>query len=355
MTLPPRDGEPNGPIVQSVAIGFRVLYAATILLAAGWFVAGIRQVPPDSQAVVTRFGRIVGVQHAGLVLSWPRPVGEVYLLPSPERQLTLRTRRATRRTGLEDSFAKVAGAIPQDASGYLTGDGGVVLLAATIYYQVSDAAVYLLAEPHVSPALQRLFQASATRVAARRDLDDFLVARPDRATGEGAEVEARRQAVRGDLTAEMNRRLADLAANGAPLGITVSRVDPEASLPPAAKIAFDSVLVASQMAEQGIAGARTDATRTLQQSDRERDRLLTAAHAGAQERISDASSKTAAIIALEARMTPQTRDGLFDQVYRDRLAQVLHNVGGLTGVDARGGARIILPGTRPNAGQGGQN
>jgi membrane protease subunit HflK len=338
-------GEPNGPIVQSVAIGFRVVYAVTILLAGAWLATGIRPVPPDSQAVVTRFGRIAGVQNAGLVLAWPRPVGEVHLLPGSERQLTLRTQRSAGRTGLEDGFTPDAGGVPGDASGYLTGDGGVVLLAATIYYQVSDAGVFMLTQPHVPPALQRLFRASATTIAARRVLDDCLVARPDRHDGDAA-VQARRQAVRGDLTAEMNRRLASLAASGAALGITVSRIDPDATLPPSAKIAFDSVLVSSQMAEQGIAGARTEATRTLQESDRERDRLLAAAYASAQERVSGAAAKTADATALQSRMTPQTRDFLFDQLYRDRLASLLHNAGSLTAVDPRGG-RIILPGAQP--------
>lgn len=342
--------EPNGPIVQSFAIGFRVIYAATILLAAAWLATGIQQIPPGSQAVITRFGRILGVQPAGLALAWPRPVGEVRLLPSAERQLTLRTQRSVRRTGLEDGFTPDAGGVPRDANFYLTGDGGVVLLAATIYYQVSDAAVYLRSEAHVPAALQRLFQASATAIAARRELDDFLVARPDRNSNADAAVEARRQAIRGDLMVEMNRRLAALAANGTPLGIAVSRIDPEATLPPSAKIAFDSVLVASQMAEQGIAGARTEATRTLQESDRERDRLLAAAHASGQERVSDAATKTADVTALQARMTPQTRDFLFDQLYRDRLIKLLHNAGSLTAVDPRGG-RIILPGAKPNAAQ----
>jgi len=344
--------EPDGPVVQSIAIGFRVLYAAIALLAAGWVASNWRQVPADSQAVVLRFGRIAGVQQAGLIMSWPRPVGQTVLVPGADRLLTLLTLRTTataRTAGLTDAFTDANGvAIPDGAGSYLTGDGGVVLLAASVTYQVADGAAYYLVQAHVESALQRLFAASAVTLAARRSLDDFLVARPDRADAPRAALrENRRQAMRGDLVREMNRRLAELAARDAPLGVVVSRIDLEATLPPAAKIAFDGVLVALQLAEQGIAGARTEATRTLQAADRERDRLLAAARASSEERVGEARARTAAITAIEASTTLAGRPAMLDQLYRDQLALLLHKVGRLTAVDANGGARVILPATLP--------
>ncbi len=340
--------EPDGPVAQSIAIGFRVLSAAIAVLAAAWLASSWRQVPADSQAVVLRFGRIVGVQQAGLVLSWPRPVGRVDLVPSADRLLTLRTATTARPAGLQDMFTDASDvAIPEGAGSYLTGDGGVVLLSATVAYRVADGAAYFLARGHVEPALQRLFSASAVGVAAARELDDVLVARPDRGdAARSVSVENRRQALRGDLLAAMNWRLADLDARGASLGVVVARIDLDAALPPAAKIAFDGVLVAVQLAEQGIAGARTEATRTLQAADRERDRLLTTAQATAAERIGEARSRTAGIAAIGAGMTPAGRPAMLDQLYRDRLALLLHKVGRLVAVDA-GGARVILPATSP--------
>src|SRR4051794_18673875 len=120
-------GLPHGPVVQSLRIGFRALYLATLLLALGWTVSNCRQVPPDSQIVVRRFGQAVRVQPAGLLLAWPRPIEEVALLPAPARQIEL----------------KVA---PQEGEGavgtYLTGDGGAVLLGATLTWHVVDPIAY---------------------------------------------------------------------------------------------------------------------------------------------------------------------------------------------------------------------
>ncbi len=345
MTTPvaPSPTETDGPVVQSITIGFRVLLVAIVVLFGAWVGSNWQSVPAESRAVVLRFGRIVGVQPAGLVMAWPRPTGEMVLVPGAERLLTVRTATTARLDGLQDSYTDANGAhVPDGAGSYLTGDGGVVLLAATIAYRVGDAAAYYVAQSHVEAALRRLFEASAVSLAARRDLDDFLVARPDRATADPA-LENRRQAMRADLVREMNRRLAALAANGGDLGVSVSRIDLDATLPPSAKIAFDGVLVAIQMAEQGIADSRTKATRMLQEGERERDRLLAAAHASAEERVGAARARTAGIAAIEAAMTPALRPAMLDQIYRDQLAKVLHAVGTLTAVDGIGGARLILP------------
>src|ERR1700760_4108807 len=79
---------PPGPIAQSVAIGFRAVYIATLLLTLLWLTSNVREIAADSQAVVMRFGRIVRTQQSGLLIAWPRPVETVRQLPGPERQLS---------------------------------------------------------------------------------------------------------------------------------------------------------------------------------------------------------------------------------------------------------------------------
>jgi modulator of FtsH protease HflK len=180
--------------------------------------------------------------------------------------------------------------------------------------------------------------ASATAVAAARGLDDIVAVRREGEDG----AQAQREALRGELMREVNRRLRDLAALGAGLGVEVTRVDIAALLPPAAKPAFDAVLEAAQMADQGLAAARTDAARSLQSADRDRDRLLAEAHAAAEERVGDARARTAPVLALEQRAEPATRPSLLDQAYRERIARVLHAAGAVTAVDGHG--RVILPG-----------
>jgi regulator of protease activity HflC (stomatin/prohibitin superfamily) len=330
-----------GPMVQSVQVAFLALRIFTLLLALGWATANMRQVPPGSQAVVVRLGRVVRVQPSGLVLALPRPIETVVTLPSFERQMVLKIAAGTARVpGIVDDIT-LPGDVPEDAGLYLTGDGSIVLMDAAITWRITDAATYYVAASHVAPALRRIFMDAAVRVAASRPLDDFLAVRPERANDPAAQ--AARSAVRGDLVTAMNQELRALDQAGGGLGVEVTRADVTALLPPGAKSSFDAVLDATQRAEQGLASARTDALRTQQQAQRDRDTILTNANASAQERLGRARSDTAQITALESKAAG-AQPGLLDQLYRERIGPILAQAGTVNTIDAKAVSRLILPG-----------
>jgi modulator of FtsH protease HflK len=342
---------PAGPIAQSVAIGFRAVYVAMLLLALLWLTTNIREIAPDSQAVVLRFGRIVRAQQAGLLVAWPRPIEEVRLLPGPDRQLSqdigvLPVESDKARAIIAASGAQ---ALPANVAAYLTGDGNVVLLNATLIYRINDPQAYALAETHVAAALDRVFRAATVRVTAGQNLNDFLVVQssgaPSNDTDASAQaITALRSGVRNSLLESTNARLQQLAAAGAPLGIEVQRIDMTAWLPPDAKTAFDAVLTATQAADRGVAMARTDAERRRQESERERGRLLSAAEATAKELVASANVDTANILAIEREATPQTRSSLLLQAYRAYIADIMNRVGSVTLIDPQSGVRFVLPG-----------
>ncbi len=336
--------EADGPVAQSVRIGFRVLYVGMALLGLAWATGNLRQVAPGSQAVILRLGQVVGVQQAGLVVAWPRPLDQVVLLPDGERQMELRIDAGSARSpGVEDAASLMLGERPPSEAGvFLTGDGGVVLLLASLTWRIADPAAYYVAADHVAPALRRLYLAAAADLAARHDLDDVMVVRPEHAADPRAQ--AQRAAMRGDLVRGVNDRLAALARAGSSLGVEVVRADVVALLPPSAKQAFDQVLDATQMADRGLAAARTDAARTLQAADRDRDRLLADAHAAAAEFLAAARHDTAGILALEQHMDAAARPSLLDQVWRDRIAGILHQAGVVSAIDARAVSHLIVPG-----------
>jgi modulator of FtsH protease HflK len=339
---------PPGPVAQSVAIGFRSIYVAIIVLAVVWLGSNVRQIPPDSQAVVMRFGKIVRTQSAGLLLGWPRPIEQVYLLPGTDRLLS-QTVEALPSSG--GAAAGGSATAAQNTNTYLTGDGGVALISATLVYRVMDPRAYLLAQSHVAPALNRIFQATAVHVTAGRGLNDFLVARPNSdATGASQPATPLSAAVRDELLADVNDRLKNLSAAGNPMGVEVDRIDVTAQLPAVAKVAFDSVLTATQAADQNVATARTEAERRHQGAEREHDRLLSAAQATAAERITAARVDTASIMALESEIqsfknagSSQTRENLLLQVYRDRVAGIMGRVGSVTLIDPQSGTRFVMP------------
>jgi regulator of protease activity HflC (stomatin/prohibitin superfamily) len=365
MSRPEQDPALRGPLAGSVRLGFLMLYAMVFVLAAGWLTTNLRQVPPDSRAVVFRFGRVNRVQEAGLLMAWPTPIEQVRLLPAPDRQIAYKV--PAQQTGFQsdetdmqlepnDDVIHLQGDRDLNNSAYLmTGDGNVVSLDATLFFTITDPAAYLLVEGHVRSALQRIFLATAVSLAAQHSLDDFLVAQPDQTTTDAPAASdphalalaARRQALRRDLVSAMNARLNALRGAGEDLGVEISRVDLVALLPPVAKAAFDAVLTAAQIADQEAAAARTDAARMTQEADQQRDELLAAATAAADERIRTAMAQTDPVDALEAQETPANRDTLLSHAYQDQIATILQHAGEVTAVDMRGAKELVLPGPMP--------
>ncbi len=345
-----------GPIAESVVIGFRAIYVATALLLLLWLTSNIREIAPDSQAVVMRFGRIVRTQQAGLLIAWPRPIEQVRLLPGPDRQLSQDVQVLPAESDKAEAVitAGAAQALPTNVAAYLTGDGNVVLLNATLIYRISDPQAFALAENHVAAAIDRIFRTTAVHIATCRNLNDFLVVDNGIRTGTGQASRADQDSaqaitvlrgeVRTSLLDSLNARLAQLSATGTSLGIEVQRIDMTAWLPPDAKTAFDAVLTATQAADRGVAVARTQSERRRQEAEQERTRLLSAADATAKELVSNANVDTAGILAIEREETPQTRSTLLLRAYRTEVADIMGRVGAVTLVDPQNGVRLILPG-----------
>ncbi|MGA2128862.1 MAG: SPFH domain-containing protein [Xanthobacteraceae bacterium] len=341
----PRDAD--GLWSQIARVAFRFLFAAAGVVAVGWALSNVRQVAADSRAVVLRFGAIAREQGPGLLIAWPRPIEEVVMIPALDRQIELTADGANSLLttgGVTPLFAEISGDPRNNTAFLLTGDSGIVRLQATLFYQITDAAAYVLAADHVKPALRRLFAASAVGVSAQRDLDAILVAR----TGGDSDADrlpgGRQERLRLDLVAAVNRRLAALAGEGAGLGITVSRIDVTASLPGLAKLAFDQVLTSMQTAERDVAAARSEATKITQSADQERNLILVEAAALAAERRTEASTRTAGIAALGTQYAGSARGALINRIYHERIAKLLKKAGRIDAFDPRSGARLDLPG-----------
>jgi regulator of protease activity HflC (stomatin/prohibitin superfamily) len=323
------------------------------VLGFAWAVSNIRIVPPDSRALVLRLGKVIREEGAGLLLAFPQPIEQVVILPSADRQIEYKIKSyaapgmvIVAGTQISPGRSVMVSRDPRENAGMLlTGDMSVVHLDATLFYRITDATAYVLSADHVAPALERLFVASAVTVCGERDLDTILVARPERETAAGT-ARAGRERLRIDLMNEVNRRLAELAKQGASLGITVGRVDLLPSIPGEAKAAFDSVLVVMQEAETKIAQARTQAEQMMQSANQSKDRIVTDTQARAAEQVNNAQARTAAIAALAQGTQGLAGQSLTSQIYADRIGPLLGKAAQVLTTDGTGGAHLILPGTQ---------
>jgi len=341
----PDEAEPDGAWAQAAKLSFRFFFLAVCVAAIGWSLSNFRQVPPDSRAVVFRFGSIARHQEAGLLMAWPSPIERVVLLPSADRQMEFKIPQFEPSPPEQDF---VINPDPRRSAAFLlTGDASIVHLEGTLLYRIVDPAAYVLSTDHVGPALERLFVASAVSVCAQRDLDTILVARPELDLGANAAARAGREQLRADLMNAINHRLEELAVRGAGLGVIVSRVDLAAAIPYGAKSAFDYVLIVSQQAEADIAQARTGATFLAQQANQERDRLLADAAAKAEEKVNEARSRTATVSALMRGSPGLSGQMLINRIYYDRIGPLLARAARVDTIDKEGGINLMLPGPVP--------
>lgn len=354
-----------GPGGEAVHLSFRFITVVAVAAAFAWMGSNIRRIPADSQAVVIRFGALVRTQNAGLLIAWPHPFESVVLVPGSARVLQRhiqslerdpRARAGDQKTAAIGVPGQTLSLDPDEprrplqsdalaGSGYvLTGDKGAVQLSATLYYRVSDPYAYVLQQDRLDAALERIVSASAVEVAASRDLDAILVARPEQQAG-NQQMSVKREQLRGDLAQAIEQHLRQLESVNEGLGIEVARVDVEGSFPASAMNAFNSVLTSLQMAERNIAQARTNAERRRQDAQQDADRIVKNAQASAAERIATAQTRTTTVQQLEAALRENSDPGLVARAYRDRVQQILSKAARVTTIDPHNTSSLILPGT----------
>jgi regulator of protease activity HflC (stomatin/prohibitin superfamily) len=337
--------EPKGAWAQSLRIVFRLIFIGMLALAALWSVSNIRRVQAQDRAVVLRFGEFNRVSGAGLLLAFPHPIEDVVIIPGRDAQIRLASTNDPRPPPTNNLSLANDAAARWNSDFFLTGDGGIVHLDAHVYYQITDPRAYVLSMTHVEPALFRIYGASALSLIAARELDDIMVARPERPAEEASRAAEKRQLLNANLVGAMNARLAALARRNAGLGVEVSRVDLSAALRSQAARAYDEVLTSIQGADQSIAQARTTAARKSQAADQAHDKIIQDAKATAAERVSQATRQTVEVAAVADKMKTSSRDALLTQAFNERIGPILKKVGQIAAVDPRQGTRIVIPGS----------
>lgn len=331
---------PVGPWTQSIRLAFYALLGLTLLAAASWLFSNVRQIPADSRAVVLHFGAQQRIAEPGLLLSWPKPIDDVVMVPAPDRVIEHRVSALLRSPDAlnadmrdDNSSDALAG------SGYLlTGDAGVVQLDISVFYRVNSPMDYVLQGEHVIPALDRLVERAAVAVCSARDLDTILVARPEMVSND-MNVAQQRERLRADVQHNVEQNLQRLAQSGSSLGITLERVTVQSTLPSTTVTAFNAVLTASQKASQAIATANTDASLIRQKSTQLADQTRQTAQAQAREKVAKAQADTAMV----TRLANTSHDpDLLARVYRERIAAILAQAESVITVSPQDDANLIL-------------
>jgi modulator of FtsH protease HflK len=217
-----------------------------------WLLSGIYIVQTDQQGVVTRFGRVVDPRvFPGIHYARPWPVENVY---------KLKVRELRRRV--------IGGEIPDAVLGrqasnseFFSGDQNLLNIRVVAQYSVSSPRDFLFASQNPDQIVGLAVESELVRRVAHTKVDDILT--------------TQKSAIQSDVL-----RAAQAIADSYGAGILLSSINIESvSPPPEAAEAF-----------RGVAGARSDAFRIVNEADGYANDLIPRARGQADQLLDQARS-----------------------------------------------------------------
>lgn len=220
---------PAGPAPSPAAARRFTPSRVLVGLLALYLASGIYGVPPDRQAVVTRFGRVADAHVLpGIHYHWPYPV---------ERIARLKVRETKRAIVGGEAADETLGRTPPFEMQFVTGDQNVIQMRAVAQYNISSPPDFLFRTENVENVVRDAVETELARETAHRGVDALL-------TTEKIQVQ---EAVRAHAQALLD---------GYRAGIELTSVNIEAIQPPAE--------VAD--AFRDVSGARADAERIVNEA-----------------------------------------------------------------------------------------
>ena len=286
-----------------------------LVLLAAYLATGLYFVQPDEQALVRRFGALVGP---------PREPGPHFGLPWGLDRVDRFKPREIKRLPVGQG-ASSAAAFSASANEFLTADRNLIRVEATVQYTILDPARFLYASEDLESLVSTAAEASFTASLADTPIDDALT--------QGKTQLA--LAVRDELQSR---------ADEARWGISIRSVDIRSVDPPAEVAqAFNSVTSAQYQRDQVVHLAESDANRRTSQARAEARRRINASTAERDSRIQAARANSNRFDELLAQYRIEPRLTA-TRLYLDTMAEIIPRLGEKLYVDSEGQLDINILG-----------
>ncbi len=159
-------------ILRTVSRYFVVIIIAVVLIIC---CSGIRFIKSGEQAIILRFGKIVGntpeeqIHDAGVLFAFPYIIDEVITVPTGSiHEFTVNTHYTE---GEMTTY---------DRNGYvITGDNNIAILSASVKYTISDPVAFALSVKDPQYVINAAVSNSMINVAAGYAVDDILTTGKD--------------------------------------------------------------------------------------------------------------------------------------------------------------------------------
>jgi membrane protease subunit HflK len=244
-----------------------VLAAVVVAL---FFLGSVYTVPPDSEAVIQRFGAYVRTDQPGLRFKMPFGIDSMTVVPV-RRQLKLEFGFSTpRATNIYQASKE-----PSLESAMLTGDLNAVEVEWSVQYRIADSRKYMFSVFEPEETLRAGAEAVMREVIGDRTVDEAIT--------------VGREEIEGDVLL----RLRNLAS-AYRLGISIDTIQLRGVNPPrAVRNSFNEVNQAQQERERTINLARGEYNKAVPKARGDADRRIAEAEGEAVRRLNEAAGDAA--------------------------------------------------------------
>ena len=178
---PQSDENPHmDPAGQSLAdalrLSFRLLTIIMILVVIAFMLTGVKPIQPYQMGIKTLFGSIVSVAEEGLAYTWPFPVGDILLVDTKERVLTMddfwmHETPTDKTKDLLDRNPGGEGLRPGWDGALVTGDRNLLHMKLTCTYRVEDPVAFRSNVENVEQLVRTMLCNAVIHAGSRRTAD----------------------------------------------------------------------------------------------------------------------------------------------------------------------------------------
>ena len=287
-------------ILQSAT---RYFGALVVLVSLGILCSGIRIIETGNQAVVLRFGRVVGetreqqVHGPGLLLAFPYIIDEVIVVPTDtvyEQSIT------THYSGNLNGTTSETGYV-------MTGDSNIAVVSASVKYTVSDPVTYALMVKDLPGILDACVSSAMVSHASGMQVDSLLTDQKDafaRAVSETA-----------------SEKLAAIGTGIQLVSLELTHV----SMPEEVRSIYEEVNSASVNVSTMLGRARQQREKLLPQAQSEADTLISQAKSNQARRVSEARQALSEFwgVLEEYEANP---DGVKARIYSQKVTEFMEEI-----------------------------
>jgi membrane protease subunit HflK len=169
-------------LAEALRSSFTIVKVVMVLMVIAFFCSGFFTVGPSEKAIILRFGKPVGGEHALLNSGWhwsfPYPIDEVVKIPITEEQSVTSTVGwyfTTPQQELSGEEIPAGPSLDPARDGFVfTADRNIIHSRATLTYHIDDPVQYIFGFVSASNTIQNALNNSLLYTAAHFKVDDAL-------------------------------------------------------------------------------------------------------------------------------------------------------------------------------------